>query len=407
MADPLALTNREAIEERAADWLIRRDSDRFGEAQERELRDWLSRSPHHSVAYYRLETAWAAADRLKVLGAGPSRQATPVRTRIRTRLVPYMAAAASVLLTLGLFHAFNDQAFHGYRYSTPIGGMTTLPMADGSWVTLNTDSAIRISLTPKIRRVSLDRGEAFFIVAKDRNRPFVVDANDKSVTAVGTEFAVRKDGATTRVTVAEGRVRFATIASKTATPIAAGEIAEVRGRDSIVVKAEPLSQVMGTLSWRQGLVVFHDTPLTEAVSDLNRYNAKKIRILDPSAAAIQICGAIRTDNVDGFIRLMKDDVELGTTETPMLVANEPPVRSINVSAGDLAAALEEMVQGQRLQVLYRCEGLKGIQTAGASGYFTGPQALEKLIQGTQLTLRADSTGASFVAAPLKHFLGPY
>jgi transmembrane sensor len=270
MGNPRTLPNREAIEDRAAEWLILRDTDRFGQVEEQKLSAWLSQSPHHAVAYYRLEAAWAAANRLKVLSAGPSRSVAPARKRASARVVPYMAAAASVLLTFGIY-SLSERAFHGYRYSTRIGGVATLPLADGSWVMLNTDSAIRIALTPAIRRVDLERGEAFFSVAKDRNRPFVVVANDKSVTAVGTEFAVRMDGATTRVIVAEGRVRFATAASKATTPIAAGEVAEARGGGSIVVQGKPLAEVEGSLSWLHGLVVFHDAgsgPLNRRHSNL-------------------------------------------------------------------------------------------------------------------------------------------
>jgi transmembrane sensor len=409
MANPQTLSNGEAIEKRAVEWLMRRDTGRLNEVEEQELNSWLLQSSRHAVAYYRLEAAWAAADRLKVLGAASRRPAKPARKIADVRVMHYLAAAASVLLTFG-FYLLGHRAFDGYRYSTPIGGVATLPLADGSWVTLNTDSVIRIGLTPTVRRVELERGEAFFSVAKDRSRPFIVIANDKSITAVGTEFAVRKDGVTTRVIVAEGRVRFATPASKATTPISAGEVGEAGRSGSIVVQDKSIAELEGSLSWRHGFVVFHDTPLAEVVADLNRYNSRKMQVRSPATAAIQICGAIRIDNIDGFMRLMKDEFEMeigSTAESPPLPRNEaPPVEPVNVPPGDLVAALDDVAKHPRLQVLYRCEQLLGFQTMGASGYFTGPQALAKLTQGTLATLRTDPSGAVFVDGP-RHVFGPY
>jgi hypothetical protein len=104
---------------------------------------------------------------------------------------------------------------------------------------------------------------------------------------------------------------------------------------------------------------------------------------------------------------MKEEFQLGSTaESPPLLTNEPPAQSVDVPPGDLATALDNLVKRPRMQVLYRCEQLLGFQTSGARGYFTGPQALAKLTQGTPLTLRTDPSGAVFVVAP-KHFLGPY
>jgi transmembrane sensor len=405
MASPQTLSNGKAIEERAAEWLMRRDTGRLNEVEEQELNVWLSQSSRHAVAYYRLEAAWAAADRLKLLDAASPRPANPARKiAAAIRVMPYLAAAASVLLTFG-FYLLGHIAFDGYRYSTPIGGMATLPLADGSWVTLNTDSVIRIALTPTIRRVDLERGEAFFSVAKDQNRPFIVVVDDKSITAVGTEFAVRKDGVKTRVIVAEGRVHFATPASRIATPVSAGEVGEAGGSGSIVVQDKPLAEVEGSLSWRHGFVVFHEILLADVVAELNRYNAHKLSRWDLPTSAIQICGAIRTDNIDGFVRLMKDELGI-TTGSPTPAANEAPAQLVNVAPGDLVVALDDVTKHPRLQVLYRCEQLRGFQTMGANGYFTGPQALAKITQGTPLTLRTDPSGAVFVVAP-KHMLGPY
>jgi len=106
----------------------------------------------------------------------------------------------------------------GTRYSTPVGEIASVPMRDGSKVTLNTDSQIRVTLTDSERRVDLKYGEAFFEVSKDPKRPFVVNAGGKRVIAVGTQFSVRRDANDIQVVVTEGR-----FASKTRHPLFALE----------------------------------------------------------------------------------------------------------------------------------------------------------------------------------------
>src|SRR3984893_17167442 len=117
-----------------------------------------------------------------------------------------LSAAAALLLAVGgsLYLAFDP---NGESYATPAGGLASVPMPDGSHVTLNTDSQIRIALTDTERRVELGHGEAFFEVSKDPKRPFVVRAGDKRVIAVGTKFSVRREGDDIEIVVTEGKVR--------------------------------------------------------------------------------------------------------------------------------------------------------------------------------------------------------
>src|SRR6185437_10320636 len=107
------------------------------------------------------------------------------------------------------------------KYTTPIGGMENIHLMDGSQITLNTNTCIHVLLTGKERRVHLDHGEAFFEVAHDTARPFVVYAGDKRLMAVGTRFAVLRDGDDVRVVVTEGRVRLSESDSVSSSP--AGE----------------------------------------------------------------------------------------------------------------------------------------------------------------------------------------
>src|SRR5262249_37280059 len=147
--------------------------------------------------------AWLEAGRLSALGRAPE----PRSISMRPRVWPF-AIAASVLLAIGVaLFVSRDSIFATNRYSTVVGGLPTIPPADGSKVPSNTDSQVRLAITDRERAIELTHGEAFFEVARDPSRPFVVTAGSKRVIAVGTQFSVRRDGEDVQVAVAEGLVR--------------------------------------------------------------------------------------------------------------------------------------------------------------------------------------------------------
>jgi transmembrane sensor len=360
------------IEERAAAWLAQRDSGRWTAEDERALEEWLHASTAHEVAFIRLEASWNEALRLKALGAGaergtlpspdewqlspffdsgaredaeqepaasaraagsaaamsnfqrmPGRSASPARPRSRYRLVA-LAACICIALAAALTWYVRTNAA---TYRTAVGGFASVPMNDGSKVILNTDSAIRLAVSETERQVRLDRGEAFFEVAKDPHRPFVVTAGSTRVTAVGTRFSVRRtDSGGVRVFVTEGKVRVedasftgvaparlpeATQASASdAIPmaevlVAAGGIARTVD-DGVLVQENALPEVEDYLSWRSGFLVFREASLAEAVAEFNRYNERKLVIQDATLADIQLSGKFRATNFGAFVRLLEE-----------------------------------------------------------------------------------------------------
>lgn len=325
--------------EEAARWLAARDSDAWSERDEEELARWLQASTGNRVAFIRLDAGWKQANRLKALGAGVAPGVVPPRgqwrfspffdsapaavaavikepkedvpesgrRRLRATVVVPWAAAASLLLA-ALLVIWNSDFFAGSRYSTPVGGLASVPMPDGSHVTLNTDSEIHVAVTEAERRIVLDRGEAFFDVAKDPKRPFVVIVGAQRVTAVGTKFSVRKaeDGSgKLRVVVTEGRVRVEAAGADAPVEVAAGGIARsVAG--SALVQEKSVVAVEEYLSWRSGFLTFRETALVDAVAEFNRYNSRKIVIDDAVVAGIPIGGTFRSTNLDAFIRLLED-----------------------------------------------------------------------------------------------------
>jgi transmembrane sensor len=161
------------------------------------------------------------------------------------------------------------------------------------------------------------RGEAFFDVAKDPARPFVVYANDKLVIAVGTQFAVRMKPEGLQVIVAEGRVRVdKTTVIGRAEPLAelvAGNVA-IADRSMVRVQVQPIAEVEQALSWRAGHVVLSRTTLDDAVAEFNRYNRRQLVINDPALAEIQVGGNFKADNIDGFVRLLEEGFHIRAEE---------------------------------------------------------------------------------------------
>ena len=296
------------IERQAANWIARQSGSAWTATDQQELTRWLEASTANKVAYLRLESAWNQADRLKALGvtARPERAPTRYKAPRRTGWLRPLSLAAAVMLvtTLGIvgYHLWMPA---GSSFQTSIGALTSIPMPDGSKVTLNTDSQVRIAVTEHERRINLGRGEAFFEVAKDPTRPFVVVAGHCRVVAVGTQFSVWREADGVRVAVTEGRVRVERGNDAPPTEVGAGSIAHA-GDAGVLVEHRRAGEVEETLGWRRGYLFFHDLPLSDAIAELNRYNQNKIVIDSPDLAGIRISGSFRSTNVNGFVHLLHD-----------------------------------------------------------------------------------------------------
>lgn len=350
------------LQQEAVEWLVHRDSGDWTSDSQAEFDAWLATSTAHRIAFLRIEAGWEGARRLKALAVGraegtvpppgawtpspffettraaassdsesshdssPEPAQPPARRSTKRRW--WVAAAASVTFAIGVVGYVLLNA-GGDRYSTPVGGIASVPLRDGSQIMLNTRTQVRVDLSPHERRVDLDRGEAFFQVAKDPTRPFVVQAGDKRIVAVGTQFSVRRTGDDVRVVVTEGTVLLETdgapmhvrssgaganLSSATPAdiPLTAGSVARARDQD-LLVRSEPIPQAEEILSWREGYLTFHDTPLSDALDEFNRYNVHQISAADPQTASMQISGMFRPTNYEAFVRLLQDSYSLKVT----------------------------------------------------------------------------------------------
>ena len=223
-------------------------------------------------------------------------------------------------------------ARHGvYAYSTAPGERKDFTLPDGSRISLDADSALNVELTRQQRSLRLARGEAYFEVAKDPSRPFIVSAGGASVRAVGTEFNVRMGDHRTVVAVVEGRVQVAALAD-TATDAGVAAVAEARGAaalrlvaqvsagQAVAYKAESglqaLSEAEASLatSWLEGRRQYRNEPLQYVLADVDRYTGRHIEIADAETAALKFTGTLNLDNSAAWLRALSIALPVTVTE---------------------------------------------------------------------------------------------
>jgi transmembrane sensor len=317
----------EVIETIAARWVMRRQSEPWTEADQAELDAWLEESTFHRIAYIRLDRVWQEVGRLRAVGAGVPAGVVPspgswntgsspiallVSAGNKSQVPPLVSrrvamALSLVLSVLGGVYLMIVHVHAADQYMTAVGELRTVQLPDGSEVTLNTATRIRVHLGSRERRIDMTSGEAYFVVAKDPSRPFVVKVEDKSLTAVGTQFSVRRSSVDLQVLVTEGRVQLSpwrTVQSGLPATLGAGTVARTMNSEVLIRRASE-SEVEQLLSWRSGFVIFHDTRLEDAVAELNRYQSHKLVIADRSIAAIRIGGKFRYANIDAFLALLQ------------------------------------------------------------------------------------------------------
>ena len=337
--------NHEAIEAAAAAWVARSDAgERWTPEQERALRAWLEESTAHRVAWVRMQ---ATLDRAKAVGpliaqrrarpdaapdatvAVPAAAAPVTAARTagsRRRVIAGWALAAGIALGVGLTLLTQFQAHRGDQYATEVGARESVTLSDGSQVTLNTHTRGRAVVNAEERRFWLDEGEAYFEVAHDPLRPFVVLAGRDRVTVLGTKFSVRHEDGRTEVTVVEGRVKFerATPGSGPAVPVVmTRNESAVATAGNVLVLDRTEQQVRDELGWREGRLSFDGATLGEVAAEFNRYNQRQL-VVEGDAASIRLGGTFDAHNLEGFARLVHDSFGLQVaSEGEQIVVSKP------------------------------------------------------------------------------------
>jgi transmembrane sensor len=366
---PTARNARRTARAEAAAWIVRLHGPHRSPELEAAFRDWLAAHPENGKQFERVTEVWDAGSSVPVPGA-PRLATWKESASQRTR-------AAGVLLVIcglvgwGVWRAWADPT-----YTTGIGEQRIVRLDDGTRLSLNSGTRVRIAYDNSERRVELERGEAYFEVAHNPARPFIVTAGNHQVTALGTVFVVRYEAAQTAVTLLEGKVAVLPVpdsaslmqnSAVTNPPDSNGtksaranrhpsislppspsngEEAGVRvgakeagDREFILSPGERVTFTRGgslkldeprmeaVAAWRRGEVMLDKTQLADAIAELNRYDKPRLIIEDPKIAALPVSGIYQAGDSNGFARTVAKLYNLEIIEQPnRIYLRAPPER---------------------------------------------------------------------------------
>lgn len=317
----------------AAEWLAEARKEKLTASRRAALTDWLRESPTHVCEFLQMTLIQEDLGKLKVspeqieAWISEAKAAASEPTRISSNVQLSSAGAISFPGKLGDRGSFIGRWRLGWlsaaclaaalfaggfiykweegRYTTAFGEQRIVTLADGSVIELNTDSALQVRLTEKLRAIRMIKGEAFFRVAHDASRPFVVSAHEADVKAVGTQFNVRLSSDITLVSVIEGTVEVradtppggTSPAAESAVRVTRGEEASITSTRStapntrIEVAKVTRPSPQRAASWTRGRVEFEDMPLSNVLSEFQRYRNVQVSVDDESLRQLKLTGS--------------------------------------------------------------------------------------------------------------------
>lgn len=328
---------RRRMADEAAGWVLRCDRG-LTPGEQDEFSSWLAADARHGAELARHRRHWTRLDRLARWAPEHSERPNPdllapaASSRFRRWGVISALAASLVVAAILGSRAVRQQApppalQPKVRVAAATNSSALRRLEDGTIVQLNRDVTVTVAFTAAARRVHLERGEAHFTVKKDPARPFVVTAAGIEIRALGTSFNVRVAPAVVEVLVTEGTVqvgsgemprglaaaeRDAAEANPPATLLIPALDARQRAVISLAAKAEVPriatltdGEIERVLAWQDRLLDFTAAPLAEVVAEFNRRNVVQLVVLDRELADMRISAAFRSDNIEGFVRLLE------------------------------------------------------------------------------------------------------
>jgi transmembrane sensor len=320
---------RSAIE--AASWDARLRSPLCSDADRDAFAEWCAADPANARALHQLKSAlsglhehYASSPQLR----GFRDQALAHRPRGRWRAVAAGVLAASVVGLGGLIAWKTMPVGTGVHapqvsvFQTALRQYSRITLSDGSTITLDSKSRVEVAYTDRERRLRLLAGRARFDVAKDPRRPFEVDAGARRVVAVGTTFDILLGSGGTRVTMLHGQVRTFHLDRNAAVQELGPDL--VAGEQLVSSQSAPADKVseVGPVSadnWATGRILFRDTPLADAIDEVNLYTDKPIVIGDPAIRGKRIGGLFLASAPDQFVDALTQYFSLRIKPDPQAV----------------------------------------------------------------------------------------
>lgn len=354
MTNVVSLPDEEGRYDEASLWIAKLDRE-LTAAEENALQQWLA-DPHNEALLLDMARLWDQMESLSRLA-----HLFPPSARRRSRwpeAMIGMAASLLVAVLVGVWWWQSDAlmgdtaviAEGGNIYQTAVGERSTVTLVDGTRLTLNTNSRVKVDYSDHYRVLNLVRGEIYVKVAKDKSRPLSVIANDKVVQAVGTEFSVEiTDDQKIELMVTEGRVRVAVhtagnakkVANASADPLPQSALAVSAGEQLVFDNADQNQdlaakvaqvtpeEVAVKLSWQQGNLIFRGEPLEQAVREVGRYTSVEFVILDDELRQVRVAGLFKAGDVDSLLMALRENfniVSRRTNDQKILLSSDADTR---------------------------------------------------------------------------------
>lgn len=298
----------EDLREQAAAWLARWKSQGLAPEERHRFDAWLAADVRNRREFETLCALWDVIGDLADSPAVQAERCTPASLRTWSWR-PALATAFVLVVTVGLVRLFGwEGSGRVLHIATAAGERRTIELDDGSRLHIDANSSVTAHLAHNKQRVVMERGEAWFEVEHRPERRFEVEAGAGHIVDIGTRFGVRlDDGERVTVAVAEGEVEvglrdgapFYRLGAGQGTIIAAGDVGQ-----PLPVDAE------AAFAWREGRIVFENTPLGEAMARVNRYRAEPFTISDPGIEGLRISGVFRIDDHKGFVWALEQSLSL-------------------------------------------------------------------------------------------------
>lgn len=284
-----------------------------------EFEAWLAADASHVLSYLEIEQLMGdlaiAMDPRNSADGTSFVQVSSARAPVRRHAIAGGALAAVAAVAVGLFFASGtilgpaDPGVAAPDIETEIAEIRSIYLEDGTQVTLGARSRLESRFTEQLRVVKLSEGEAYFDVASDNARPFYVEAGDRLIRVVGTQFAVRQGADDIKVSVVEGVVEVL----KGADPYAAEKNRPkttkdvLRAGDEVIATIGSVQREFNVVepesaaTWRRGWLVYEDASLAEIISDTNRYSKRQIVVGSPGIGDLRVTAAFGVEKIDQFI----------------------------------------------------------------------------------------------------------
>lgn len=300
------------ISHQASEWFALIQGGAPTQAQCDELAAWLAADPRHAQAFADLQKWWAAS---ATLLAQPSPPTIHPQVLSRRRFVGFGIAACTALLATSATTLWLKGAGSPFAdLRTAVGERRTMQLPDGSTVELAGNTALNLDFSASRRSVELIRGEAFFHVVPDASGELAITTEAGRVLAREGEFCLSCDGANAMLTVSRNSVQV--ITPNQQTELGEGLSLRFSATQTGTIQRAELDQV---LAWRNGRLVFFDTPLLTVVNELQRWREGKIFIPDPQLAARRVSLILNLNRPDQMLDVLSKALAVRMTQYTDLV----------------------------------------------------------------------------------------